>query len=193
MHYLEYFYQCSPYYISAIDKQLRAEVLCTISKLPKRSTQLELNQDITWLLGYQGWNFPSFPKSMPETAPADLGIGQLTKKQLESKRRRELCLASTILGHKWLIDFSKTFRQNRVYLEVQFGKKEALFMDFCKLRIAYYERRLSLGIEIVMCEPTRFFGHRRAAISGMADFNVAKETLPIIGLDCPIYLIGLSE
>lgn len=193
MRHVEYFYKCSPEYIDAIDPSLRDGLIDVVSTLRKRETQLELNQDLAWLLGLSGWSFACFPQSMPETPPPDLGMASVDRHLLEARRDRTACLASTILEHRWVIDFCKTFARNRVYLEVQFGKKEAVLMDFCKLRIAYYEKHLSLGIEMVLVDPTGFFAHRRAAVSGMARFSVAKEILPIIGLECPIWLIGLSD
>jgi hypothetical protein len=192
MHYHEYFYQCSPHYLHTIDEGLRSEILGAVSRLPERRKQLELNQDLMWLLGDEGWYFSSFPRHVPDLPPEDLGLGRLTRSKLEASRRRSECLASAILGHEWVFDFAKTFGYHRVCLEVQFGKKAALFMDFCKLRIAYYERRLSLGVVLVMCEPSHYFRHRRAAVSGMAEFSVAKEALPIIGLECPLWVIGLA-
>jgi hypothetical protein len=68
-----------------------------------------------------------------------------------------------------------------------------MFKDFCGFRIGNYERRLSLGIEIVICEPTVYFSHRKNAVSGMAYFDIARKTLPAIGLDCPIWLIGMKR
>jgi hypothetical protein len=68
-----------------------------------------------------------------------------------------------------------------------------MFKDFCGFSICRHERRLALGIEIVMCEPSKYFSHRRNATSGMAYFDIAKKTLPAIGLDCPIWLIGIRE
>lgn len=193
MRHQEYFYNCSPEYVEGTDRHLREEVLGAISRLRKRQTQLELNQDIVWLLGSHGWDFSAFPKFMPETPPADLGIGDVTKKRLKTRQNKKSCLASTILEHKWEIDFSKTFGKQRVYLEAQFGKKEAALMDVCKLRIAYCEKHLSLGIEVVLSEPNEYFSHRRGAVTGMAKFSVVKEILPVIGVDCPIWLIGLEE
>jgi hypothetical protein len=89
-------------------------------------------------------------------------------------------------------DFAKLFDSKLVQVEVQFGKVESMFKDFCGFRIAYYEKRLALGIEIVMYEPSKYFAHRKNSISGMAYFDIAKRTLPAIGLDCPIWLIGIS-
>ena len=70
---------------------------------------------------------------------------------------------------------------------------EAMFKDFCGFRIAYAERRLALGIEVVLCDPPAYFSHRKNAIGGMASFNIAKGTLNTIGLDCPIWLIGIDH
>jgi len=50
-----------------------------------------------------------------------------------------------------------------------------------------------LGVEIVLCDPYKYFSHRVKAIGGMAYFNIAKNTLPAIGLNCPIWLIGIRE
>jgi len=50
-----------------------------------------------------------------------------------------------------------------------------------------------LGIEIVLSDPQTYFSHRKNAIGGMANFEVAKRTLTTIGLNCPIWLIGIME
>ena len=50
-----------------------------------------------------------------------------------------------------------------------------------------------LGIEIVLSHPSSYFAHRKNAIGGMASFDIAKNTLTTIGLDCPIWLIGIGE
>ena len=68
-----------------------------------------------------------------------------------------------------------------------------MFKDFCGFRIAYSERRLALGVEIVLSNPNAYFAHRKQAIGGMASFDIAKNTLTTIGLDCPIWLIGIGE
>ena len=75
---------------------------------------------------------------------------------------------------------------------MQFGKVEAMFKDFCGFRIARYERRLSLGIEVIMCDPGKYFAQRKQSVSGMAYFDIARKTLPAIDLDCPIWLLGIG-
>lgn len=56
----------------------------------------------------------------------------------------------------------------------------------------YAERRLALGIEIVLSNPTSYFAYRLNVIWGMASFDIAKNTLNTIRLDCPIWLIGIE-
>ena len=100
---------------------------------------------------------------------------------------------SKFLKTKWHSDFAKSFGSKLVQVEAQFGKVEAMFKDFCGFRIAYAERRLSLGIEIVLSNPNTYFAHRRSSVGGMASFDIAKRTLNTIGLDCPIWLIGMGN
>ena len=66
---------------------------------------------------------------------------------------RKLCLTSTTLDTRWHAEFAKAFRSKLVQIEAQFSKVEAMFKDFCGFRIAYAERRLALGIEIVLSDP----------------------------------------
>jgi len=42
-----------------------------------------------------------------------------------------------------------------------------------------------------MSQPYEYFAHRKSSVNGMAYFNIAKETLPIIGIEVPIWLIGI--
>ena len=173
-----FFYNCSKEYIDALDKQIVREIDETIDSLSKRDTQAELNKDILLSLCSKGWAYDSAPTDAFESKPHNI---------------RNLCLTSTTLGAGWHADFAKQVGSGLVQLEVQFGKVESMFKDFCGFRIAYFERRLALGIEVVMYDPNSYFSHRKSAVNGMAYFDIAKRALPAIGLDCPIWLIGLSE
>jgi hypothetical protein len=93
---------------------------------------------------------------------------------------------------KWHADFAKKYDGKLIQIEAQFGKVESMFKDFCGFKIGGFERRLALGVEIVLCEPNKYFSHRKKSISGMAYFDVAKQSLPAIGLDCPILLLGIK-
>ena len=46
---------------------------------------------------------------------------------------------------------------------------------------------------IVLSDPMSYFAYRKSAVGGMASFNVAKDTLNVIGLDVPIWLVGWGE
>lgn len=186
----EYFYRCSKEYISSISSNIYDEVIAVIKALPKRQMQSELNKDFFWLFLNSGWTYDSKPQSLPSVPPEELGITDV--KLPLSNKNRELCLSSTTLGAKWRTDFAKQFGCNLVQAEVQFGTVESMFKDFCGFKIATYERRLALGVEIVLNNPNKYFSHRKNAISGMAYYDIAKQTLPAIGLDCPIWLIGID-
>ena len=131
--------------------------------------------------------------------PAGAGKGSkdamgstLSLDEIKKNNNRNLCLTSTTLDTRWHADFAKSFGSSLVQIEAQFGKVEAMFKDFCGFRIAHAERRLSLGIEIVLTDPPAYFSHRKNAIGCMASFDIAKNTLTTIGLDCPIWLIGIG-
>ena len=38
--------------------------------------------------------------------------------------------------------------------------------------------------------PNSYFAHRKSAISGMANFDIAKNTLTTLGLNVPVWLVG---
>ena len=139
-----------------------------------------------------GWFYDSVPTGAKDNRPDGLRKN-ISLQEIKNSNERNQCLTSTTLNTRWHADFAKSFGSNLVQIEAQFGKVEAMFKDFCGFRIAYSERRLALGIEIVLSDPNSYFAHRRHAIGGMASFDVARNTLTTIGLDCPIWLIGMGE
>ena len=189
---LSYFYNCSAEYIQSIDPYVYAQIITVIQQLPKRQTQSQINSDLFWLLTAKGWNYDTVVQGTGASPPNEINTNaSLT--EIKSRNDRKLCLTSTTLDTRWHSDFAKLFGTKLVQIEAQFGKVEAMFKDFCGFRIAYAERRLALGIEIVLSEPNKYFAHRRNAIGGMASFDIAKDTLTTIGLNCPIWLIGIGE
>jgi hypothetical protein len=192
MNLQSYCYNCSPDYIDSINPSLHSSILSTLNQLPKRQTQSEINSDLFWLLLSDGWNFDSIPQGTGKTPPTDISL-TVDLAQPKKVNCRRLCRTSTTLQTRWYADFAKAFGSKLVQIEAQFGKVEAMFKDFCGFRIAYAERRLALGIEIVLSEPTKYFAHRKSSIGGMASFDVARETLTTIGLECPIWLVGIGS
>ena len=193
MDYTEYFYNCSRVYINSIHPTLYEDIVGVISDLPKRAKQAEINKDLFWLLTAKDWLYHSIPPALPSIPPPDLHLLGTTKEGVASSNDSTPCLSTTTLHARWKADFARIFNGKLVQIEAQFGKVELMFKDFCGFRLAYYEKRLALGIEIVLDNPNEYFAHRRKAIGGMAYFNVSKDTLPAIGLDCPIWLIGIKE
>jgi len=188
-----YFYNCSKEYVSSIDRELVKELTDVIKRLPKRTHQTDINKDFFWILTEKGWSYDSTPKGLPNQPPSGLVKGATSLSTIKSNNNRNLCVTSTTLGARWCADFTKAYSGRLVQIEVQFGTVESMFKDFCGFKIGSFERRVSLGIEIVLCTPNKYFAHRKAAIAGMAYFDIAKNTLPAIGLNCPIWLIGIEE
>jgi len=187
-----FFYGCSREYLDSISPALYVEIAGIMKSLPKRMTQSEINNDFYWLLTEKSWSYDTL-SGTTEIPPKELRLATTDRKTIETRNNRSICMTSSTLEATWHCDFAKAYSGKLVQLEVQFGKVESMFKDFCGFRIARYERRLALGIEIVMKEPAKYFAHRKASISGMAYYEIAHRTLPAIGLDCPIWLIGLSE
>jgi hypothetical protein len=188
-----YFYQCSKEYLDSIDTKLYEEIVEVVGKLPKRQTQAEINRDFFWLLTDRNWSYDTIPGGLLEKSPEDIEVKSISLAERKKARRSDLCRTTTTIDAMWKADFGKCFKDKLVQIEVQFGQVESMFKDFCGFRIARYERRLALGIEIVISEPNVYFSHRRESISGMAYFDIAKKTLPSICLDCPIWLIGIKQ
>jgi hypothetical protein len=187
-----YFYNCSKEYIDSIHTGLYTEISDVISSLPKRQNQAAINNDLFWLFTEKGWAFDTLGGTS-EKPPEDLHIPDFNKALAIRNRHRDLCLSATTIDASWHTDFGKVTPSGLVQIQAQFGKVELMFKDFCGFRLASYEKRLALGIEIVMSKPNAYFLHRKASISGMAYFDIAKKTLPAIGIDCPIWLVGIHE
>jgi len=192
MNIIDYYYNCSPEYIDSIDPTLHDQIIQVTSRLPKRQTQSEINSDLFWHLASNGWFYDTVPIGAKDNRPDGIRT-DMSIQVIKDQNERNLCRTSTTLDTRWHADFARSFGSKLVQIEAQFGKVEAMFKDFCGFRVAYAERRLALGIQIVLSDPNSYFALRKHVIGGMASFGVAKNTLTTIGLDCPIWLIGIGE
>jgi len=192
MELTHFFYGCSKEYVDSISQTVFAEITDIMKDLPRRQTQREINNDLFWPLTDKGWAYDTL-SGASAVPPAELRKRVPHRQEIERRNDRPLCRTSSTLDATWHSDFAKSLSGKLVQIEVQFGKVESMFKDFCGFRIARYERMLALGIEIVMKEPAKYFAQRKASVSGMAYFEIARKTLPAIGLDCPIWLIGINE
>lgn len=186
-----YYYNCSPGYIDSIAPDLRAQITETIEVLPKRSSPSEIDFDLFWLLTSIGWSYAKAPSGISAVPDECLGL-DCQLKDIKPLNLRRLCLTTETLENRWYADFGKQFDAGIVQIETQFGKMEALFKELCGFRMAYVERRLALGIEIVVVNPGDYFTRRRSPANGLARFETAKDALTAIGLDCPIWLVGIA-
>jgi hypothetical protein len=193
MKHESFFYNCSPEYLTGISPILPQEIAEVIDQLPRRSTHSEISRDIFWALVSREWSYDSLPTGLLDAATPESGLKRFNLAEAKRRNIRDLCRTSTTLGAKWRADYAKLFSGELVQIEVQFGKVEAMFKDFCGFRISWYERRLALGIQIVMCGPANPSSHRKQAIPGIAHFDNVQRTLPTIGLDCPIWVIGVKD
>lgn len=191
MKFENYFYNFSEEYLDSISQNLYKEVMSVVSKLPKRDTQSQINNDLFWLFTDKGWTFDTLA-SISEAPPSELIVNQNRKDFFKKNNNRNLCCTIKNIGATWHCDFAKEFNSKLVQIEAQFGKVESMFKDFCGFEMARKEEKLALGIEIVLHEPYKYFSHRKKSISGMAYFEIAKKVLPILGFDCPIWLIGIK-
>ena len=179
-----HFHNCSKEYLASIDVSLFNEIEQIVSLLPKRNTQAEINQDLFWMLTGKGWSYDTVPAGLPDTPPKGIYVEVISLSDTRKANNRALCRTTTTIEATWHSDFGREYAGKLVQVEAQFGKVESMFKDFCGFRIGNYERRLSLGIEIVICEPTVYFSHRKNAVSGMAYFDIARKTLPAIWCPC---------
>ena len=173
MNPISYFYNCSPEYIISIDANLYDQIITTIEQLPKRQTQSKINSDLFWYLTPDRWFYDSVPVGAKDNQPDGLRKN-ISLHEIKNRNKRNQCLTSTTLNTRWHADFAKTFASKLIQIEAQFGKVEAMFKDFCGFRIAYSERRLALGIEIVLSNPNSYFAHRKHAIGGMASLILPR-------------------
>ncbi len=187
-----YYYNCSPEYIQSIDPNLYDQIISVVGRVPKRQNHSEINADLFWLFTSEGWMYDTVPTGAA-AGPTDVDVTTQSLNALKLENKRNLCLTSTTLDTRWHSDFAKSCGSSLVQIEAQFGKVEAMFKDFFGFRIAYAERRLALGVEIVLTDPSAYFAHRKNTMGGTASFDIAKNALSSIGLDCPIWLIGVGE
>lgn len=134
MRHDHYFYNCSKEYIDAIDSTLYGEITEVISKLPKRKTQTEINNDLFWLLTSRGWSFDSLT-GVSDLEPPGIKSENSSRSEIKKRNNRSLCKTSTTLDASWHCDFAKSYDSKLVQIEAQFGKVESMFKDFFGFKI----------------------------------------------------------
>src|SRR5208283_1352300 len=104
-----YFHNCSEEYVDSVAPTLFDEIKDIISKLPKRPTQAQINQDLFWLLTSKGWSYDTLPAEIDDLPPPELASEVITLREIKDTNNRELCITSTTIEARWHSDFAKSY------------------------------------------------------------------------------------
>ncbi|WP_319526190.1 hypothetical protein [uncultured Desulfosarcina sp.] len=170
------YFKCSPSYIDSIDSSLMPEIQEAVKRLPERKRAEETAIDLFWLLAGKGWSFSRVPRGISDRAPNELEIED-TIDAIKDRNNSDLCISFANLDRGPKSDFAKSYGERRlVQIGYEIDNTEIMAQDFSKFRIAFAEKRLVLGIEMV----------------GISKLELSKDMLVALDLDCPIWIIGLK-
>ena len=88
MKFESYFHNFSEKYLYSISQTLYEEVVSVVSKLPKRNTQSQINNDLFWLFTDKGWTFDTLA-GISEAPPSELLVNQKRKEFLKKNNNRK--------------------------------------------------------------------------------------------------------
>ena len=81
-------------------------------------------------------------------------------------------------------DFARSLNDQIIHLNIAAQESEKLTVDFNNFQLAYAEKRIPFGIELVLMQSSDLDG---------ACFGLGVELLSMLKFDCPIWLIGLRQ
>jgi len=180
MKYFSFFYKSSPDYLKTISPGLEKEIYETLETLPERNHRKENHDDLFWLLFSKGWAFSSSHSINGNNPPEDLGLS--LNNPLESNDPK-ICRVSTVLEIDSESGFSKKFGKNLVHSNIQENSLKEISADVTKFRIAFREKRIQTGIEMV------FMNNKTDDTKD--SFENVKDLLFKLDIDCPIWLLGV--
>ena len=85
------------------------------------------------------------------------------------------------------------FKNDLVFVEVQFGNSSTLYRDFYKFQYGLQNGLLSLSVLIVPINPKEFFPTRPRSISNMAEYDLALRYFTILPISVPTMVVGLMR
>lgn len=191
MDFKSFYHKCSPDYLNSIDPDLENHISRIIKLIPKRNNEDAILADFFWLLASNSWCFHSPPPSLSLTPPKDLNLSA-SFNDIEKSNDPDLCVTSKKIETDTQSDYAKLWGSQLVQLEIQFATMEEATKDFTKFRIAFAEKRIGLGIEIVLENPDLFLSDKKTGENTQAHFDEVKKMLSMLDLDCPIWLIGIE-
>ena len=193
MNIESYYYNCSHEYIDSIDPSLHRQHPFDPCPTPQEADTVGDQLRPVLAAPFRRLELDSIPQGAGKTPPTDISltVDIVQPKKVNSRR---LCRTSTTLKARMACRLCQSFWCTSWFRSRHSSARSRLCSrSFVGSGLPMLRGRLALGIEIVLSEPTNYFAHRKSSIGGMASFDVARETLTTIGLECPIWLVGIAE
>jgi len=176
-----YFYNCSLEYIDSIDPTLSVEIKDLFKKLAVVQDNKVLMANVFWMLASNGWSFSELLESISNDPPSSLTVN-FKLSEIKKNNSFDLCAASLKSDTPKYNDFAKSLDDQIIHLNIAARESEKLTVDFTNFQLAYAEKRIPLGIELVPIQSSDPDG---------ACFDLGVELISMLKFDCPIWLIGL--
>ena len=181
MNIQSYFYNCSWEYIDSIEPAFSSQIKDLFKKMPEAQDDNVLISNVFWMLASNGWSFSELPESISNDPPSGLKVN-FKLPEIKKKNSFDLCAASLKPDTPKYNDFAKSLNDQIIHLNVAVHESEKLTVDFTNFQLAYAEKRIPFGIELVPMQSPDPDG---------ACFDLGVELLSMLKFDCPIWLIGL--
>ena len=155
MNYTFHYYKCSPEYLASINPNIEPDIQKVLEALKIKNDPKNFTSDLYLILSSHAWSHSGAP----------------TKSNTP-----DLCRTSSNPELETTAGFAKMFDNRLIQLEVQSGQLYEIASDVAKFRIAFAEKRISAGIEIIIG----------------SELEQAVDMLVKLDLDCPVWLIGVE-
>lgn len=155
MTYASHYYKCSLEYLNSISPNIEKEIKQVLDELVAKNDPKNLTNDLFLILPSHGWSHSGTPTESNDPNLCRTSSGP----ELETKS-----------------DFAKIFDDQLIQLEIQSGQLYDIASDVAKFKIAFAEKRIQAGIEIII---------------GIDPAN-AIDMLVKLDVDCPVWVICLK-
>lgn len=168
-----YYYKCSPEFLNSINTKIEKEINQVLNKLNDKKASKSLFDDFFLILLSKGWAFSQIH--------AEKLTQSITTDDIIQSNTPEICKISSSIEIETTSDFAKKFGNQLLQLNIQAYDLEEIASDIIKFRIAFAEKRIQAGIEIIIQNDNE------------ADaFENVKDMLVKLDVDCPVWVIGIA-
>jgi hypothetical protein len=181
MNIQSYFYNCSWEYIDSIEPTFSSQIKDLFKKMPEAQDDKVLITNVFWMLASNGWSFSELPVTISNDPPSGLKVN-FKLSEIKKQNSFDLCAASLKPDTPKYNDFAKSLNDQIIHLNIAAQESEKLTVDFTNFQLAYAEKRIPFGIELLSMQSSDPDG---------ACFDLGVELLSMLKFDCPIWLIGL--